>query len=203
MSRADQKNEPPGPSAISRKAADFESSVLVVPALAQLKVVEDEMGRRLAPEVLSPASSDLAEYASSFRVVPGQAPAKMLGKSLLELDLRRKFEITILGYFREADAKQGKRRSPTCRLLTIACRRRTRCSSGFTRLWRSSSRWTEPERAADHQRSICMPISTTRSGGMPKYRVAFCEFRVRNANSCSSRFDISPWLVARSVSRPR
>jgi trk system potassium uptake protein TrkA len=75
-------------------------------------LVEDEMGRRLAPDVLSPTSSDLAEYASSFRVVPWLPPAKMLGKSLLELDLRKRFEITVLGYFREADGKQGKKPRP-------------------------------------------------------------------------------------------
>jgi trk system potassium uptake protein TrkA len=114
---------------------DFESTVLAVATLAQLKIpaivaraangrqaavlravgatrvvlVEDEMGRRLAPEVLSPAASDLVEYASSFRVVPWTPVASMVGKTLAELDLRRRFEITVLGYWR-GGLKGGDRR---------------------------------------------------------------------------------------------
>ncbi len=105
---------------------DFETTVLAVATLAQLKVpaivaragnerqaavlrsvgatrvvmVEHEMGRRLAPEILSPAAADLADYASSFRVLPWAPTPEFVGKTLLELDLRRKHEITVLGYWR-------------------------------------------------------------------------------------------------------
>ncbi|MBL9027344.1 MAG: TrkA family potassium uptake protein [Myxococcales bacterium] len=109
---------------------DFETTVLAVATLAQLKVpaifarvaterqaavlrsvgatrvvlVEHEMGRRLAPEILSPAAADLVDYASSFRVLPVAPRPEFIGKTLAELDLRRRFEITVLGYWRGAVA---------------------------------------------------------------------------------------------------
>lgn len=105
---------------------DFEAAVLTVATLAQLKVpmivarakserqaavmravgatrvvlVESEMGRRLAPEVLSPAASDLMEQAAAFRVVPWVAQGPFVGRSLADLDLPRRYEVTVLGYWR-------------------------------------------------------------------------------------------------------
>jgi trk system potassium uptake protein TrkA len=122
--------------AIVTYGEDFEASVLAVAALAQMKVrhilarganerqaqvlravgatrvvlVENEMGRRLAPEVLSPSSSDFTEYASSFRVVAWAPTGAIVGKTLIELDLRRKHEINVLGYFREGFVPAGKRK---------------------------------------------------------------------------------------------
>jgi trk system potassium uptake protein TrkA len=114
---------------------DFEATVLAVSTLAQLKVpviiaraanerqavalravgatrvvlVEHEMGRRLAPEILSPASSDVMEYASSFRVVPWVATAAFSGHTLVELDIRRRWEITVLGYWRGSAPVTGRK----------------------------------------------------------------------------------------------
>ncbi|MBK6519309.1 MAG: TrkA family potassium uptake protein [Polyangiaceae bacterium] len=121
--------------AVVTAGEDFESSVLTVAALAQLKVphilvrgaterqasilrtvgatrvflVEDEMGRRLATEVLSPASSDFMEYASSFRVMPWVPSGDYVGKTLVELDLRKRHEITVLGCWRGGDARGKKK----------------------------------------------------------------------------------------------
>jgi len=115
--------------AVITYAEDFESSVLVVASLAQLKVpaifarasndrqaavlravgatrvilVEHEMGRRLAPEVLSPVSADLVEYASSFRVVPWEAKGNVLGKTVSEFN-GRYADLNVLGYWREGAA---------------------------------------------------------------------------------------------------
>ena len=115
---------------------DFEATVLAVSSLAQLKVptiiarakndrqaaalraigatrvvlVESEMGRRIAPEVLSPASSDLMEHASSFRVVPWVAAGSSVGRTLADLDLPRRHEITVLGYWRGPDSTSTRKR---------------------------------------------------------------------------------------------
>lgn len=115
---------------------DFEAAVLTVSTLAQLKVptiiaraknerqaavmravgatrvvlVESEMGRRLAPEVLSPAASDLMEQAAAFRVVPWTAQGPFVGRSLADLDLPRRYEVTVLGYWRGQDASARKRK---------------------------------------------------------------------------------------------
>lgn len=115
---------------------DFEATVLTVATLAQLKVptiiarakserqaavlravgatrvvlVESEMGRRLAPEVLSPASSDLMELAAAFRVVPWSARGACVGRTLAEIDLPRRYEVTVLGYWRGPAAELARQR---------------------------------------------------------------------------------------------
>jgi trk system potassium uptake protein TrkA len=115
---------------------DFEAAALTVSTLAQLKVptiiaraknerqaqvlravgatrvvlVESEMGRRLAPEVLSPAASELMEQAAAFRVVPWAAEGPFVGRSLADLDLPRRYEVTVLGYWRGRDATARKRK---------------------------------------------------------------------------------------------
>lgn len=52
-------------------------------------------------------------------------------------------------------------------------------------------------------RSICVPSSTTCSGGSAKYEVALAALRDRNANSRSLIGPSSPLRVERNVSRPR
>lgn len=115
---------------------DFETTVLAVATLAQLKVpaifarvaterqaavlrsvgatrvvlVESEMGRRLAPEVLSSAASELMEQAAAFRVLPWAAHGSFLGRSLADLDLPRRYEVTVLGYWRGREAAARKQR---------------------------------------------------------------------------------------------
>jgi trk system potassium uptake protein TrkA len=105
---------------------DFEASVLAVATLAQIGVksivaraaterqahilktvgatravqVENEMGRRIAPEILNPVSADLMEFAAGFRIMPWEAQGFVLGKTLAQLDLRRKFGLNVIGYWR-------------------------------------------------------------------------------------------------------
>ena len=92
------------PAIIVRASNERQADVLRAVGATRVVLLEHEMGRRLAFEVLSPASSDLMEYASSFRVVPWTPGAGYVGKSLIELDLRKKHEITVLGYWRTQGA---------------------------------------------------------------------------------------------------
>lgn len=122
-------------SAIVSFGEDFEAAALIVSTLAQLKVptiiaraknerqaavlravgatrvvlVEREMGRRLAPEVLSPAASNLIEQAAAFRVIPWRAEGVVVGQTLVDLDLPRRYEVTVLGYWRARDGDAGPR----------------------------------------------------------------------------------------------
>ena len=54
-----------------------------------------------------------------------------------------------------------------------------------------------------HQRSICIPSSTTRPGGKPKYVVAGRAFREINENSVLRHFIIGAAPLVKSVSRPK
>jgi trk system potassium uptake protein TrkA len=97
------------PAIIARGATERQATVLRAVGATRVVLVEDEMGRRLAPEVLSPASAALMEYASSLRVFPWTASGPYVSKTLAELDLRRRYQLNVLGYWREAAPAPGKK----------------------------------------------------------------------------------------------
>jgi trk system potassium uptake protein TrkA len=112
--------------AVVTAGEDFEGTVLAVSQLAQLGVktifaraaterqahvlravgatraiqVEDEMGHRVAVQVLNPTSAHLMDFATHFRVVPWLAVAEYVGKTLAEAGFR-KFELNVLGFFQK------------------------------------------------------------------------------------------------------
>lgn len=97
-------------SVIARARNERQAAVLRAVGATRVVLVESEMGRRLVPEVLSPASSHLMEHAASFRVVPWLSAPWAVGKTLADLDLPRRFEISVLGYLREDDATSRKKK---------------------------------------------------------------------------------------------
>jgi trk system potassium uptake protein TrkA len=112
--------------AVVTSGEDFEATVLAVSQLAQMGVktifaraaserqahvlravgatraiqLEDEMGHRVAVQVLNPAAAHWMDFAMHFRVVPWLAVAEYAGKTLAEANFRR-FEINVLGYFQK------------------------------------------------------------------------------------------------------
>lgn len=82
----------------ARAANDRQASVLRRVGATRAIQVENEMGRRLAVQVLNPVSSDLLEFATHFRVVPWTATPSYVGKTLAVANFRR-FELNVLGWF--------------------------------------------------------------------------------------------------------
>jgi trk system potassium uptake protein TrkA len=131
--------------AVVTSGEDFEGTVLAVSQLAQLGVktifaraaserqahvlravgatraiqVEDEMGHRVAVQVLNPASEHLMDFATHFRVVPWLAVPAYVGKTLAEAGFR-KFEINVLGVFQKDSQAETKPKlqlaAPDCRI---------------------------------------------------------------------------------------
>lgn len=99
------------PTIIARAKNERQAAVLRAVGATRVVLVETEMGRRLAPEVLSPASSELMEEAAAFRVVPWLARSSVVGRTLAELDLPRRYDVTVLGYWRGPVA--GRKRAVT------------------------------------------------------------------------------------------
>lgn len=111
--------------AVVTSGEDFEATVLCVSQLAQMGVktifaraandrqahvlhavgatravqVENEMGRRLAVQVLNPVASHLFDFAMHFRVVPWSPVPPYVGKSLVNSQLR-KLGLNVIGYLR-------------------------------------------------------------------------------------------------------
>lgn len=84
---------------IARAASERQAHVLRAVGATRAVLVEDEMGRRLAVEVLNPVAAPLMDFATHFRVVPWVAVPPYIGQKLSQADLRR-YEINVLGYFR-------------------------------------------------------------------------------------------------------
>jgi trk system potassium uptake protein TrkA len=87
----------------ARATNDRQAIVLRRVGATRAVQVENEMGRRLAVQVLNPVSSHLLDFATHFRVVPWNATASYVGKTLSVADFRR-FELNVLGWFGGADA---------------------------------------------------------------------------------------------------
>jgi trk system potassium uptake protein len=94
----------------ARAANDRQAKVLRRVGATRAIQVENEMGRRLAVQVLNPVSSDLLEFATHFRVVPWTATPSYVGKVLSDANFRR-YELNVLGWF-GADAQKPRLNFP-------------------------------------------------------------------------------------------
>jgi trk system potassium uptake protein TrkA len=76
----------------------FEGVVMERLGVTRAVQVENEMGHRLAVQVLNPVSSHLLDFATHFRVVPWEATPSYVGKALSAANFRR-FELNVIGWF--------------------------------------------------------------------------------------------------------
>jgi trk system potassium uptake protein TrkA len=83
----------------ARAANDRQAHVLRAVGATRAVQVENEMGRRLAVQVLNPVASHLVDFAMHFRVVPWSPKPPYVGKSLGSAQLR-KFDLNVIGYLR-------------------------------------------------------------------------------------------------------
>jgi len=83
----------------ARAANDRQAHVLRAVGATRAVQVENEMGRRLAVQVLNPVAAHLLDFAMHFRVVPWLPRAPYVGKTLANAQLRR-HDITVLGYLK-------------------------------------------------------------------------------------------------------
>lgn len=87
----------------ARAANDRQAHVLRAVGATRVIQVEDEMGRRLAVQVLNPVAANLVDFATHFRVVPWVATKFFFGKTLAEAELR-KYDINVLGFLRQGNS---------------------------------------------------------------------------------------------------
>lgn len=82
---------------IARAATTRQVEVLAAIGATRVVQIEREMGHRIASDVVMPVASDLLDFAHGVRVVPWVAEGKMVGKTLAGAELRRRWEIHVLG----------------------------------------------------------------------------------------------------------
>lgn len=92
---------------VARAATERQADVLRAVGATQVLQLEREMGARIASDLVTPVAADLVDFAHGYRVVPWIAQGPLVGKSLSEADLRKRYEINVLGYRRKADGSRA------------------------------------------------------------------------------------------------
>ncbi|MBI2193924.1 MAG: TrkA family potassium uptake protein [Planctomycetes bacterium] len=84
------------PKVVARAMTPVHARILHLVGADEILNPEEEAANRLVQRLLIPGISGYFELAESFSVVEIDAPAGTVGKSLLQLDLRRKFRINLV-----------------------------------------------------------------------------------------------------------
>ena len=82
---------------VARAATLRQAEVLRAVGATRVLQLEHEMGHRVAIDLVMPVATDLLDFAHGYRVVPWMASGSLVGSSLAEADLRKRWEITVLG----------------------------------------------------------------------------------------------------------
>lgn len=82
---------------VARAATARQAEVLRAVGATRVVQIEYEMGHRLASDLVTPVANDLLDFAHGYRVVPWVAGGRFVGKTLMDLDLRKRYEIQVLG----------------------------------------------------------------------------------------------------------
>lgn len=98
------------PYIVARAETRRQSEILEKIGAHRVVQIETEMGGRIGRDLLSPVESDLLDLADEYRIVPWVAHGPLVGKSLAEAHLRKRFELTVLGY--RSAGPEGAARSP-------------------------------------------------------------------------------------------
>ena len=64
---------------------------------------DESVGRELAFEFLKPDVTEHLKFSEKYRIFEFKAPKKIIGKSLVELGLRKKYEMNVIGIKRKGE----------------------------------------------------------------------------------------------------
>lgn len=91
----------------ARAATERQADVLRAVGATRVLELEREMGARIATELCTMCSTELLDFAHGYRVVPWVAHGDLIGRSLLEAQLRQRFDVTVLGVGRGRELRGG------------------------------------------------------------------------------------------------
>jgi trk system potassium uptake protein len=97
---------------IARASTTRRADVLRAVGATRVLEVEQEMGVRVAQELLTPSAGDLLELASQYRVVPWLATGSLVGQSLKDSGLRQRYGVNVIGV-RPAGEKGNRLKPPS------------------------------------------------------------------------------------------
>ncbi|MBK9262943.1 MAG: TrkA family potassium uptake protein [Polyangiaceae bacterium] len=82
---------------IARAATDRQADILRTIGVDRVIQLEKEMGTRVGADITTPLAQDLLELASHYRVVPWVAHGVLVGQTLANAAIRRRYSINVLG----------------------------------------------------------------------------------------------------------
>jgi len=89
------------PRIVARAFNELHARVLLAVGAHEVVKPEDEMGRRLALRLANPGIVDQIQLGDA-QLAEVEAPQAFVGRSLAELDLRRRYKVTVLAVRRDA-----------------------------------------------------------------------------------------------------
>jgi len=89
------------PYVVTKAIDDLHGKVLTRVGADRVVYPEQDMGTRIARNLISTNVLDYIEFAPDYSVIEIIPPEKMIGKSLAELDLRSKYNVNVMAIKRE------------------------------------------------------------------------------------------------------
>lgn len=87
----------------AKSQSDEHSEILRLVGATRVIQPEREVAENVAMSILAPAVTDYLRLHEDFAIIEVDAPEVCAGKTLQELGLRRKFNVTVIGIFRRGD----------------------------------------------------------------------------------------------------
>lgn len=88
---------------ISKASDPMHAKVLVKLGVDRVVFPERDMGERLAHSLINPHVLDLISLKSDFQIAYINCPEEWVGKSLGELDVRKRYKVSILAIYRQQE----------------------------------------------------------------------------------------------------
>lgn len=90
---------------VSKAQTELHGKVLLKVGVNRVVYPERDMGHKLARGLIAPTIIDMIELSDDYSVVEVSAPKNMIGKSLLELNLRARYGISVIALRRNNGGK--------------------------------------------------------------------------------------------------
>ena len=87
---------------VAKAQTDLHGKVLDKIGVDRVIYPERDMGHKIARSLIAPTIIDMIELSADYSVVEVKAPAEMVGKTLLELNLRARYGISVIALRRNS-----------------------------------------------------------------------------------------------------
>lgn len=88
---------------ICKAITSIEGKVLEKIGATKVVFPDESVGRDLAFEILKPDVTEHLKFSEKYRIFEFKAPKKIIEKNLVELNLRKKYEMNVIGIKREGE----------------------------------------------------------------------------------------------------